>query len=123
MGKGLCWSSRGWAHHPGTEVSVSEKGSSTGVRLSVIKLGRYCQCYTASCRWFCVNAEKWAKKTALEISFLERLLHEHCLLRVMLSEEQILSLLCAPGILQISFYAVCHRVVCQPPPQEQYSAL
>ena len=45
MGKDLCWSSGGGAYQAGTETSVFEKGSATGVLgvgLGLSKLGSRC---------------------------------------------------------------------------------
>ena len=62
MGRGLCWSSGGEAHHTGTEARLTEKGCPAriqGVGLDVSKLGSQHEAVHASHAWLCACAGVW----------------------------------------------------------------
>lgn len=62
--QGFCWSSGEGSWHTGTEVSLTEKDSSSramGVGFGINNLGAYCWHCTAFLGWLCVYAEGWGR--------------------------------------------------------------
>ena len=75
MVRGLCRSSGGEVCHTGTEVTMTEKGSSTrmhGGWLIVSKLGRQFLVLGCFQRWLCLYAEGQGREMVLASSFVPK---------------------------------------------------
>jgi len=70
VGRGYAGLLGEWAHHAGTEASLTEKGSPTRVELGVCKLcSQFGHC-SAFPKWLCVYAEGWGWEIVLVSSYV-----------------------------------------------------
>ena len=126
MGRGLCWSSGGEAHHTGTEARLTEKGCPAriqGVGLDVNKLGSQHEAVHASHTWLCLCwsvGGKWHQLTPLFWRGVSmNAASQGCVPR----RESDLSSVCPRSSSDHCLHAVCSLIVCLPSLQEQDSAL